>query len=434
MKTRGTFVAIVFAIGIGLVSAHEAKAALGAPTGLSVTAGIDTLSITWNAVSGATSYKIYATTDCSGPAKTSATNSLSYGTKGNTAYQFTVKASDKTGLGACSSATAALSSTQLAAPTGLSVTRAVNAFTITWNAVSNASTYQLFLTGGNCAEKGKSTATTSYTMTGKLASEYNFAVRAVTAKKNLGVCSSGTGARYVLPAAPTLSSVTIGRDGTTRTVKWSKVAGATYTVYRSTTASNSGFQSIASGLSANSYMETSPRCSLAEGILNCWYKVVASAHGDNSADSNVLLSSHIGPVVSLTANNRCSKRDFVGRWGVFAADTKGDGEINFTVPAGKTLKTVRVYDGADNRLFWYSDSNVAFPVGIVVNNSRINNSYAPLSVAAGTAVTLAFTLANHLGACYYSCSMVGRGYQVVFTWSDNTTSVSEAGWAGNGCS
>jgi len=222
-------------------------------------------------------------------AKSSATNSYAYQVKGNATYRFTVRAADSSGDGTCSAATAALSSTQLAAPTGLSVTRAVNAFTITWNARSGASIYHLFTTGGACSGKAKNVSGTSYTMTARLANPYNFAVRAVTAKKNLGVCSSGTGARYVLPAAPTLSSVTIGTNGTTRSLSWSIVAlkakVATYTVYRSTTSSSSGFQSIASGLSATKYVEASA----CPGAV-CYYKVVASAHGDNSADSNVLSS------------------------------------------------------------------------------------------------------------------------------------------------
>ena len=151
-------------------------------------------------------------------------NSYSYATKKDATYQFAVAAVDSSGaLGACSSLTSPMSSSQLAAPTGLSVTRAVNAFTITWSARANASYYQLFTADGTCGGKPIKVTETSYTMTGKLATTYNFAIRAVTAKGRSGTCSSATGARYVLPAAPTVS-VTIGKDGATRKVSWSKVA------------------------------------------------------------------------------------------------------------------------------------------------------------------------------------------------------------------
>jgi len=428
-RKAATFLTLALTLTV-LFAARDARAALAAPTGLSVSAGIDTLTISWNAVSGAASYKVYPTADCSGMGKPSLVNSYSYATKKDATYQFTVRAVDSAKvLGACSSATSSMSSSQLAAPTGLSVTRAVNAFTITWSARANASYYQLFTADGTCGGKPKKVTGTSYTMTGKLATTYNFAIRALTAKGRSGICSSATGARYVLPAAPTVSGVTIGTDGSTRTVSWSKVKNVTFTVQRSTTASNSGFSNLGTGLTSTSYTETS-----ACPVATCYYKVVASAHGDNSADSNVVTSTGVPSGVggTLTPVLRCTPRDFVGVWGSYSPDGGNDGEIRYTVPTGKTLKKVFIYDyDQPNNYLWSSYyyhnaglNETAYPVGVVLaNNSLDRTSDGDLSIPAGTTVTFAFGLKTHLASYIYaSGTPAQRSFVVDLGFTDNTQS------------
>jgi hypothetical protein len=82
-----------------------------------------------------------------------------------------------------------------------------------------------------------------------------------------------------LPSTPSnVSSACVSSSQAVVKVTWSPVAGATYTVYQSTTSATSGYSAVASGLSATSWTSGT----LSGGTY--WYEVAAQM-GSNWASS-----------------------------------------------------------------------------------------------------------------------------------------------------
>ena len=115
------------------------------PTGLTATAGNAQVALSWNAVSGATGYKVYRDTTLIGsPTSTSFTYT---GLANGTTYTYRVSATNAVGEGAKSSATTATPqapATVPAAPTGVTVTPGDVQVALSWNTVSSATNYKVY--------------------------------------------------------------------------------------------------------------------------------------------------------------------------------------------------------------------------------------------------------------------------------------------------
>lgn len=143
-----------------------------APGGLSASPGNQQVSLTWSASSGATSYNVYRSTTSNGQGATahatSGTTSFvdSNLTNGAT-YYYRVTALNAAGESARSGeASATPSAGSLpAAPTGVSATPGDKQATIRWNAVSGASSYNLYRAPGTAAYRTGLTGT-AFTDTG----------------------------------------------------------------------------------------------------------------------------------------------------------------------------------------------------------------------------------------------------------------------------
>jgi alpha-tubulin suppressor-like RCC1 family protein/fibronectin type 3 domain-containing protein len=133
------------------VGATTQVPAPGAPTGVSATAGNGQVTISWSAVSGATSYNLYWST-VTGVTKASGTKiagvSSPYthtGLANGTAYYYVVTAVNAGGESAESAQVGATPQvTAPGAPTGVTATTGDTQITISWNAVTGASSYNLY--------------------------------------------------------------------------------------------------------------------------------------------------------------------------------------------------------------------------------------------------------------------------------------------------
>lgn len=178
------------AASAGVVATPQV-AAPGAPTGVTATAGIGQVTVTWTAVSGATSYQLYrGTTLVSSPTTTSYVDtSLTAGT----AVSYTVKAVNAGGTSAASSAASATPT--LAAPTGLAATAGNAQVALTWTAVTGATSYNVY----SGATLLGSVTTAAYTHTGLTnGTAYTYTVTAVVN----AVASPASSAVTATPTAP----------------------------------------------------------------------------------------------------------------------------------------------------------------------------------------------------------------------------------------
>lgn len=279
---------------------------LGAPTGVTATGSTSQTTLSWSAVSGATSYNVYygATT---GVTKATATNSVTGvaattttvpSLLNGTTYYFIVTAVNDGGESTPSSEA---STTPLAAPRGITVTAGDAQVTVEWSAVTGATSYNIYY--GTTA--GVSTATgtlvangvTPQVITGLTnGTPYYFVVTAVNASGESQVSSDKSAPPAAAPqptASPTgvvVASTVAGQAAVT----WNAVTGATsYKVYylQSNTTPTHAAIMAGSALSGNSANLTVPN--LTSGAK--YYFLVTALNGagesgtQNSAKSVTVL-------------------------------------------------------------------------------------------------------------------------------------------------
>jgi fibronectin type 3 domain-containing protein len=229
-----------------------------APTGVTATWGDHQITISWTGVANATSYNIYwsttpGLTPNTGTKATGATSPcVQAGLAPGITYYYIVTAVNSAGEGpasveasATTNATPASGPTVPAAPTGVSAAGGTNQVTISWSAVTSATSYNIYwsTTSGVTPTNGTriSGVTSPAIQTGLTAgTTYYYIVTAVN--------SAGEGAASIQVAATTLSTtpgltvpgspmdVTAAGGVNQVTVSWSPVTGATsYNLYWSTT-------------------------------------------------------------------------------------------------------------------------------------------------------------------------------------------------------
>ena len=222
-----------------------------APTGVSASDGTYTsdVTISWSAVSGATSYEVYRYTSSSSSYASylgSTSNTYYYDTSatpGKT-YYYWVKAVNSAGSSSFSSYdTGYRKQDSLSAPTNVSATDGTSAksTTISWSAVSGATRYYVYRYTSNnsssATQIGSSTSTSYTDTTGTAGTTYYYWVKAYNDGLYSLFSSYDTGYRRTpaaaLPAPSNLTG-TINGFGMV-TLIFSRVSGAvSYGIYRST--------------------------------------------------------------------------------------------------------------------------------------------------------------------------------------------------------
>ena len=272
-------------------------------TGNSATSGKPQL--TWRAVYGATSYRIYrSTAKGSGYSLLGTTTATSYtntGAKAGTTYYYRVKAVNDAGLSPYSnivSGQAKSVTPKLSAP----VVKIGNSASsgkpmLTWNAVSGATSYKVYRAtsqNGTYSLLGTVTAT-SYTNTGaKAGTTYWYKVKAVNSAGESAYSNVVSG-QVKSTGQTTVTTLMLGHSSTSGKpqLTWKAVSGAaSYKVYRAT--SKNGVYSVINTTKALTYTNTGA----ALGITY-YYKVEALNAAGKSMGFSAVVEGKVAPVLAV---------------------------------------------------------------------------------------------------------------------------------------
>ncbi|MEI6205721.1 MAG: fibronectin type III domain-containing protein [Desulfuromonadales bacterium] len=221
-------------------------ALLAQPANLTATSGDSQVSLSWTAVSGATSYNVYygttagVTTTTGTKLANTATPQVITGLTNGTVYYFAVTSVNSAGE---SVITNVVSATPTAAssvkPAGIVASGGDGQITVSWSAVTGAASYNIYYgtSAGVTVTTGIKLAnvTSPRVVTGLTnGTAYYFVVTAVTAGVESGVSSEKSAIPAATPQAPgsptgrTVTSTVAGQMAVT----WTQVVGATsYNVY-----------------------------------------------------------------------------------------------------------------------------------------------------------------------------------------------------------
>ncbi len=279
---------------------HCAKSAPTAPVvklGNSATSGKPML--TWNAVEGATSYRIYrSTAKGSGYSLLGTTTATSYtntGAKAGTTYYYRVKACNDAGLSPYSNIVSGQVKSVTPKPSAPVVKIGHSASSgkpmLTWNAVSGATSYKVYRAtsqNGTYSLLGTVTAT-SYTNTGaKAGTTYYYKVKAVN--------SAGESAySNVVSGRATVTTLTMGHSSTSGKpqLTWKAVSGAvSYKVYRAT--AKNGAYTVINTTKALTYTNVGAALG-----TTYYYKVEALNASGKSLGFSAVVEGKVAPVLAV---------------------------------------------------------------------------------------------------------------------------------------
>jgi fibronectin type 3 domain-containing protein len=324
-------------------------AAPAAPTGVAATDNRCTdVQVTWNAVTGATSYNVLRGTTC-GTVVTTFTGVTSPYTDtsavAGTTYQYWVVAVNACGTSPNSACDAGVRLAAPAAPAAPTFTNvSCTTLTVNWTAVSGATAYDLYRRSGGCGTGSviaSNLAGTTYNDSGLTANTiYGYYL---VAKNTCGSSAAGTCAAVTttsVPAAPTGLTAT----GTCAAVDlaWTASAGATsYEIWRTTNSNcNTGMANI--GTSATTtFSDTS-----AVAGMTYYYEVRAvnacGTSGDSACANAARLTVPGAPsITGITDESACAQSGiriaYTGGSGATRHDLVRDGGVVVTGYASGAL-------------------------------------------------------------------------------------------------
>ena len=255
--------------------------------------------LTWRAVYGATSYRIYRSTSRgSGYSLLGTTTATSYtntGAKAGTTYYYRVKAVNDAGLSPYSNIVSGQSKAVTPKPSAPVVKIGHSAASgkpmLTWNAVSSATSYKVYRATsqkGTYSLLGTVTAT-SYTNTGaKAGVTYYYKVKAVN--------SAGESAySNIVSGRATVMTLTMGHSASSGKpqLTWKAVSGAaSYKVYRAT--AKNGAYSVINTTKALTYTNVGAALG-----TTYYYKVEALNAAGKSMGFSAIVEGKVAPVLAV---------------------------------------------------------------------------------------------------------------------------------------
>ena len=256
---------------INVTQAGKSTTAPSSPTGVSATDGSSTANCTvsWGAVSGATSYNVYRhTSNSSGSATTLKTGVTGTSYADTTAtpgtlFYYWVKAVNSAGTSGFSASDSGYR--KLSAPAISAATGTKTGVALAWGAVTGATHYRVFratsATGTKTALGSWQTGRTYTDTSGTAGTTYYYFVQAAmnaSGTRPSDYSASKTGAKMALPSAVSTVSASDGTSTASVSLSWSAVSGAaTYMVYRSPQGAGSDKAVVVtSGISSTSYADS----------------------------------------------------------------------------------------------------------------------------------------------------------------------------------
>ena len=251
--------------------------------------------LTWDAVDGATSYRVYRATSQNGPYRllgsVTTTTYVNTGAKDGVTYYYKVTAVNDSGESAFSNTVSGQNKAVTSKPAA-PVVKIGNSATsgkpmLTWNAVSGATSYKVYRAtsqNGTYSLLG-SVTTTTYVNTGaKDGVTYYYKVTAVNDSGESAFSNTVSGQNKAVTPKPAAPVVKIGHSSTSGKpmLTWNAVSGATsYKVYRAT--SQNGTYSLLGSVTTTTYVNTGAK----DGVTY-YYKVTAVNDSGESAFSNTV--------------------------------------------------------------------------------------------------------------------------------------------------
>jgi fibronectin type 3 domain-containing protein len=299
-----------------------------APTGLTATAGIGQISLAWALATGAATYDIYRAQSPGHEGNTPIATGVTFGSftdtnvTGGTTYYYEVTAVDAAGQSPMSSEVSATPPQAPAAPSGLAALAGPTSITLSWNAVSGATSYDIYRATSSGHEGNTPLATgvttgsfTDSNVTG--GTTYYYEVTAVDAAGQ-SPRSSEVSATPLQVGAPTGLAASAGSSNVT--LSWNPVSGATsYKVYRGT---SSGGESFDMAVTVTSFSDTG-----LAAFTTYYYQVSAiNAQGEGARSTEV----------SATTGNDWFANNLAdpGLQSLARTDFNRDGAINYNDALG----------------------------------------------------------------------------------------------------
>ncbi len=369
-----------------------APSAPTAPAGVTALGGAGQVTISWSAVSNATSYNIYYGTT-SGVTTTSGTKLANVtspyvqtGLAAGATYYYIVTAVNSGGESAASSQVSATTTaappapTVPAAPMGVMATGGTKQVTISWSAVSGATSYNIYWssTSGVTPKTGtKIAGATSPAVQGSLndSTTYYYVVTAVNSAGE-SAPSVQVAATTLTPApAPTVPAVPMGvtaSGGANQvTISWPAVSGATsYNVYWSTT---SGV-TTATGKKIAGVTSPYVQTGLSAGTTYYYIVTAVNSVGESAASAQASAATNAPPPAVPAAPT-----------GVTATGGANQVTVSWTAVSGATSYNI----------YWATTSGVTTATGTKIAGA--SSPYVQTGLTAGTAYYYIVTAVNASG-------------------------------------
>ena len=257
-----------------------------APPVVTATAADSQVTLSWVAVTGATSYKVYQGTNSNEiltDSSITATNAVVTGLTNDQAYSFWVSAVNSSGSvqSAEVTATPAAPTEVPAVPTNLIVVAGVQQVILSWQEVTGAASYKVYQ-DGTALTPLEAITTPSYTVTGLTSgTSYSFTVSAVN---SVGESTQSTAATATpIPPAVTGLMATAGAEQVALT--WTASADTAVTAY--TIRTTGGESSIADTAAAGRTRTSGTVTGLSAGVEYS-FTIVAVAYSTESLPSDAV--------------------------------------------------------------------------------------------------------------------------------------------------
>ncbi len=399
-----------------------------APASVIATGGTTQVTITWGAVATATSYNVYystvsGVTKANGTKITGATSpTVQTGLAEGTNYYYIVTAVNSVGEGTASVQVAAKTLDPAptpvapAAPAGVTAAGGTNQATISWPAVANSTSYNIYWSTTSGVSKANGTkvagVTSPYVKTALSAgTNYYFIVTAVNSVGESAASaqvSATTAAPPVpVPAAPTGVTATGGSNQVT--ISWSPVTGAdTYNIYWATA---TGVTTASTKITSASrpYVQTG----LAASTTYYYIVTAVNSSGQSVASSQVSATTNAPPVVipgapsSVTATGGANQVTI--SWSTVSGATSYN--IYWATTSGVTTAGTKITSAANPYVHTGLATATTYYYIVTAVNSA-GQSVASTQVSATTNAPVVVIPAAPTGV-----SAVGGATQATITWS-----------------